>query len=148
MRKTPLLPIVLAVAASVAAASCSVMPWERRQQVATQPPHAEPAPSPSPAMKPRITDFMASAYSDQGTTASGRQAQEGFVAADPKVLPMGSRIRVTNAGKYSGIYRVRDVGGKIDGHEIDIFIADDAEAKRFGNKRVKVEILSEGTNHR
>jgi 3D (Asp-Asp-Asp) domain-containing protein len=140
MRRAPLW-IVVAVVASLAGASCSAVPWGRREEVATRPP-------PSPELKPRITDFMATAYSDQGTTASGHEAQEGIVAADPKVLPLGSRIRVHDAGKYSGVYRVKDTGGKIDGHEIDIFIADDAEAKRFGKKRVKVEVLSEGTDRR
>jgi 3D (Asp-Asp-Asp) domain-containing protein len=48
---------------------------------------------------------------------------------------------VSGAGSYSGEYTVADTGRTIRGHEIDIFIADDAEAKRFGRKPVEVEIL-------
>ena len=103
----------------------------------------EPTPFPSPETKPRILDFMATAYTAEGTTASGKETQEGMVAADPNVLPLGSRIRVSGAGHRSGVYRVRDTGRKINGREIDIFIADDAEAKRFGRKPVRVEILQE-----
>jgi 3D (Asp-Asp-Asp) domain-containing protein len=67
-----------------------------------------------------------------------------MVASDPAVLPLGSRIRVHDAGAYSGEYTVQDTGAKIDGREIDIYLADDAEAKRFGKRRVKVEVLRYG----
>lgn len=106
------------------------------QQVASVPP--PPPPAPSPAMK----EFEATAYSIEGKTASGGQAREGICAADPKVLPLGSRIRVLDAGQYSGEYVVTDTGRTIDGHEIDIYLANDAEAKRFGRKKVRVEVIS------
>ena len=63
------------------------------------------------------------------------------MAADPSVLPLGSRIRVHGAGAYSGVYTVTDTGPAVNGHEIDIFMPDGAEAKRFGRRRVQVEIL-------
>ena len=69
------------------------------------------------------------------------QTKRGIVAADPKILPIGSRIRVQDAGRYSGIYTVADTGPAINGHEIDIFIPDGEEAKRFGRRKVRVEIL-------
>ena len=47
-----------------------------------------------------------------------------------------------DAGKYSGEYLVSDTGRTIKGREIDIYLASDAEAKRFGRKRVRVEVLS------
>jgi 3D (Asp-Asp-Asp) domain-containing protein len=88
--------------------------------------------------------FMATAYSIEGKTASGTRAREGIVAADPKVLPIGSRIRVTDAGQYSGEYVVKDTGRAIKGRELDIYIADDREAKHFGKRAVKVEVLQHG----
>ena len=98
---------------------------------------------PTPAQRQR---FIATAYSVEGRTATGRSAKPGVVAADPKILPLGSRIRVTGAGKYSGVYTVADTGRAIKGHEIDIYIADDAAAKRFGRRPVEVEIeRSSGT---
>jgi rare lipoprotein A len=90
---------------------------------------------------PRLLEFEATAYSVTGTTASGMQTRPGVVAADPAVLPLGSRIRVHGAGAYSGVYTVTDTGPAVKGREIDIFISDGAEAKRFGRRRVHVEIL-------
>jgi len=87
--------------------------------------------------------FVATAYSLHGTTASGRRAQRGFVAADPHVLPIGSRIRVSNAGRYSGTYTVADTGGRIKGHKIDLYIPDHTEARRFGRRVVHVEVVAE-----
>ena len=69
------------------------------------------------------------------------RTRPGIVAADPAVLPFGSRIRVHGARKYSGVYTVSDTGPAVKGREIDIFIPDGAEAKRFGRRRVQVEIL-------
>jgi rare lipoprotein A len=88
--------------------------------------------------------FEATAYSLDGKTASGRPSHQGIVAADPKVLPLGTRIRVSDAGPYSGEYVVRDTGRTIKGREIDVYLANDGEAKRFGRKTVQVEVLSYG----
>jgi 3D (Asp-Asp-Asp) domain-containing protein len=89
-------------------------------------------------------EFEATAYSDRGTTVSGTQTHRGVVAADPRVLPLGSRIRVSRAGAYSGEYVVRDTGQKIDGRVVDIFVPDVRMAKRFGRRRVQVEVLQWG----
>src|SRR5262245_41912325 len=94
------------------------------------------------APPPKLLDFTATAYTIEGRTATGERAREGIVAADPDVLPLGSRIRVHGAGQYSGEYVVKDTGKKVQGRTIDIYVRDDAEAKRFGRKRVKVEVLS------
>ncbi len=94
---------------------------------------------PPPPSRP--LEFEATAYSVTGTTASGMETRRGIVAADPAVLPLGSRIRVRGAGAYSGVYTVTDSGPGVKGREIDLFIPDGAEAKRFGRRRVHVEIL-------
>jgi 3D (Asp-Asp-Asp) domain-containing protein len=87
--------------------------------------------------------FNATAYSVEGETASGKQTREGrTVAADPAALPLGTRIEVRDAGPYSGIYVVHDVGRKINGREIDIFIDNPVEAKKFGKKTVRVRVLA------
>jgi len=99
-----------------------------------------PAPTPTPARQA----FEATAYSIKGKTASGTHTRPGVVAADPNVLPLGSRIRVYGADAYSGEYTVTDTGGSIKGREIDIFIPDVEEARRFGRRQVDVEILQSG----
>lgn len=86
--------------------------------------------------------FDATAYSIEGKTASGKQAREGICAADPDVLPLGSRVRVHDAGAYSGECEIADTGRAIKGREIDIYLASDRAAKEFGKKKVRVEKLS------
>jgi 3D (Asp-Asp-Asp) domain-containing protein len=90
--------------------------------------------------------FIATAYSTKGNTVKGVQTQPGIVAADPKILPLGSTIRVTEAGPYSGLYVVTDVGTAIVGRRIDIFIAELADARAFGRQEVKVELVTPGDN--
>jgi 3D (Asp-Asp-Asp) domain-containing protein len=101
------------------------------------------APAPSPPPAPAIVDFVATAYTLNGKTASGTRAKPGIVAADPAVLPLGTRIRVHDAGAYSGEYTVADTGPKVKGRRIDIFLRDTGEAKRFGQKNVRVERLDD-----
>ncbi len=87
--------------------------------------------------------FHATAYSAEGETASGKQTREGrTIAADPAVLPLGSRVQVRGTGAWDGEYVVHDTGRKIDGKEIDIFIDNPVEAKKFGRKAVRVRVLS------
>lgn len=90
--------------------------------------------------------FIATAYSTKGNTVKGVHTQPGVVAADRHVLPLGSTIRVTGAGPYSGLYVVTDVGTAIVGHRIDIFIADPQSARLFGRKNVQVELIKPGDN--
>jgi 3D (Asp-Asp-Asp) domain-containing protein len=105
------------------------------------PASSPPAPS---SHRPTIRYFLATAYSVEGTGASGKWSHPGTVAADRKVLPLNSRIRVYGAGKYSGDYTVEDTGGKVDGRHIDLYMPSQAEAKKFGRQRVKVVVLKFG----
>ena len=85
--------------------------------------------------------YSATAYSTRGETASGEETHRHTVAADPALLPLGSRIRISQAGRYSGDYEVADTGQKIKGRKIDIFIPNTAEAKQFGKRNVRVKVL-------
>ena len=107
-------------------------------------PAAEPPRSTHPARRPTIRYFIATAYSVEGTGASGIWSHPGTVAADRRVLPLNSRIRIYGAGRYSGDYTVEDTGGKVDGHHIDVYMPSHAEAKKFGRQRVKVVVLKYG----
>ena len=101
-------------------------------------------PVPPRAERPKQLEFEATAYSLQGKTASGITVRKGIVAADPAVLPIGSRIRVSGAGAHSGEYVVADTGRSIKGREIDIYMPDQNEAVRFGRRSVRVEVLDRG----
>jgi 3D (Asp-Asp-Asp) domain-containing protein len=110
----------------------------RQEQVATVPVYG-PSPAPTPGK------FTATAYTIAGTTASGAFTRAGICAADPAVLPFGTRIRIRGAGHRSGEYVVKDSGRKIVGRTIDLYIADDTEAKQFGRRSVSVEVLRYGS---
>ena len=103
----------------------------------------EADPSPSTGLRPRLhrNRFEATAYCTAGVTASGQYTKRWMVAADPDVLPMGSRIAVHNAGDYSGLYTVTDTGALIKGHKIDIFMESEREALEFGRRDVEVELF-------
>jgi len=87
------------------------------------------------------TNYVATAYSLRGKTASGRMVSKGIIAADPRVLPLGSRVRLEVPG-YHGEYLVADTGGLIRGRRIDIWIPSSGEAMRFGRRTVKLTVLS------
>ena len=87
--------------------------------------------------------YVATAYSLKGRTASGRMVTRGLIAADPSILPLGSRVRLEHPG-YSGEYLVADTGGAIRGRRIDIWTPSTSEAMRFGRRTVKLTVLSYG----
>jgi 3D (Asp-Asp-Asp) domain-containing protein len=91
----------------------------------------------------RIVRVEATAYCLNGTTASGIKNKYGIVAADPKVLPIGSIVRVYDEN-YSGIYTVMDTGCLIKGRKIDIYLQNSREAVRFGRRKIALEILRYG----
>ena len=89
------------------------------------------------------TTYVATAYSLRGRTASGRMVAKGLIAADPRHLPLGSRVRL-EAGAYSGEYLVADTGSMVRGKRIDIWTPTSREAMRFGRRPVKLTVLSLG----
>ncbi len=81
--------------------------------------------------------FIATAYCLKGRTAMGHAVRSGLIAADPRVLRLGSKVNI-DAGKHSGSYLVSDTGGSIKGRRIDIWMASCADAKRFGRRTVTI----------
>jgi 3D (Asp-Asp-Asp) domain-containing protein len=81
--------------------------------------------------------FSATAYCFSGRTAMGHGVRRGLIAADPRVLKLGSRVYI-NAGQWSGTYLVSDTGGAIKGKRIDIWVPGCSEARKFGRRTVQV----------
>lgn len=101
------------------------------------------------AQSRKVLLVEATAYCIEGETASGAQTRRGIVAADPDVLPLGTRIRVDGLGrKLSRTYRVEDTGRLVKGREIDIFMDSCAAAKEFGRRPARVRIIRLGDNTR
>jgi 3D (Asp-Asp-Asp) domain-containing protein len=88
--------------------------------------------------------YVATAYAVTGITASGEWTHRHVIAADPTILPIGSRIRVERAGRYSGEYVVADTGAAIVGRKLDIYMPSTPECKTFGVRKVRVRVLELG----
>jgi len=99
----------------------------------------------SPSGPTTLHSFVATAYCVKGQTASGLKVRSGIIAADPRVLPIGSIVRVV-AGEQSGIYSVLDTGQLITGRRIDIFMPEFTDAKKFGRRKVQIQVIRYGWN--
>lgn len=55
------------------------------------------------------------------------------IAVDPRVIPLGSKVRMN--GKE---YVAEDTGGAIKGRRIDLFADSHSEAMKFGKKLITV----------
>jgi 3D (Asp-Asp-Asp) domain-containing protein len=108
------------------------------------------AAAPLLAAQPQLNGtYTATAYAQHGITASGEYAHRHVVAADPAILPIGTRLKIRHAGPYSGEYVVADTGSKIEGRKLDIYLPDVSACRKFGVKRVNVTVieLGDGTRH-
>ncbi len=92
----------------------------------------------------RLLTMRATAYcpngccgSSHGRTATGRKAEYGIVAVDPRVIPLGTALYVD---RY-GFAIAADTGRKIKGYRIDLCFPTHREAMRFGTRSVRVLIL-------
>src|SRR5215510_9914637 len=135
--KTATAPAVADVATAEGVAEPKV-PSERPAALAEKAKIAEPETFAAPPIS-----YVATAYSLRGRTASGRPVTKGLIAADPRHLPLGSRVRL-EAGLYSGEYLVADTGNLVRGRRIDIWTPTSREAMRFGRRTVKLTVLSLG----
>lgn len=89
--------------------------------------------------------FYATAYCKGDLTASGISVQAGMVAADPKILPIGSIIQIDRVSpRYQGIYSVLDTGPEIQSREVDVYMWSCDEALAFGRQKVQVTVLRRG----
>lgn len=87
--------------------------------------------------------FEATAYSLRGITRAGTYVRRGVIAADPRVLPLGSKVHL-KAGNYSGVYTVQDTGKAIKGKRIDVWMPSSREARSFGRQNVRLTVLKYG----
>lgn len=80
-----------------------------------------------------------------GMTATGKRATyKRTIATDPKVIPMGSKVKITFPEKWSylnGVFIAEDTGGAVRGNTIDVFLGDNAKkaVDSFGVQKIIVE---------
>jgi 3D (Asp-Asp-Asp) domain-containing protein len=107
------------------------------------------AAAPLLAAEPQLNGtYTATAYAQHGITASGEYVHRHVVAADPAILPIGTRVKISRAGPYSGEYVVADTGNKIEGRKLDIYLPDVSACRKFGVKRVNVTVIELGNGTR
>jgi 3D (Asp-Asp-Asp) domain-containing protein len=136
--------LLTAASLLLAAPGCRMAPAD-----AQEPAHAqEPAGGGTTVVRTgRLREFSVTAYCTGRVTQSGARVRAGMAAADPRVLPVGSTIRIDGRGRaYDGIYTVTDTGREIKGRELDLYIDDCAEAEQFGRKTMIVAVIRRGWN--
>jgi 3D (Asp-Asp-Asp) domain-containing protein len=77
------------------------------------------------------------AYSGGGTTASGKKAQVGRVAVDPRVIELGTWLYVEDYG----LCQAADTGGAIKGNKVDLYMNSESECYAWGVRHKDVYIL-------
>ena len=118
---------MLAMVAALVAAGCAE--------------HARPT-APAPPPSAGSATFTATAYCTGTRTATGARPNEAIIAADPAVLPMGSKVRVSGLRQpYNRVYTVGDTGANIRGRRIDLYMQDCSEAKNFGRRSARVSLV-------
>lgn len=90
-----------------------------------------------------VSSFQATAYALRGQTRSGAYVRRGVIAADPRVIPLGSVVQISTPG-YCGVYSVQDTGKKIKGKIVDLWVESPREARIFGRRQIKLHILRLG----
>ncbi len=99
-------------------------------------------------------DHPAYGLTASGESIKGMTREEAMtVAADTKVIPMGSKIRLEfldeNYQQFNGIYTVRDRGGAIKGDKLDLFMGDFKKEKAdqsvwdFGKVQARVYLITD-----
>jgi 3D (Asp-Asp-Asp) domain-containing protein len=101
------------------------------------------------ASTPLALKASATAYCQSGITRSGEETRRGVIAADPRVLPLGSVVRIDAPQQtHDGVYRVLDTGSAIKGRIVDIYMPSCRSARRFGRRDVVVYVLDWGDGKR
>jgi len=80
--------------------------------------------------------FVATCYSNQGTTASGAQAGPQTVAVDPNVIPLGTHLWIDGIGERIA----QDTGADIQGNRIDLWNSSYDYCVSYGRQDVQVYV--------
>ena len=83
-----------------------------------------------------LGSFLATCYSDHGTTATGAPTSPDVVAVDPGVIPLGTHLWIDGIGPRIAA----DTGGAIVGNRIDIWEPSYDQCVQLGHQDVEVYI--------
>jgi 3D (Asp-Asp-Asp) domain-containing protein len=90
----------------------------------------------------KIDTFIATAYCDYGTTATGTTTKAGrTIAVNPKIIPYGTRVWVVlDDGTALGWFVAEDTGGNMRAHPyvVDIYMETYDECAAWGARHVTI----------
>ena len=106
-----------------------------------------PAPAAAPASGGRVITALVTGYApgagaSSSHTASGATTHWGTVAADTRLYPFGTRLRI--AGLGDTVFVVEDTGSAVRGNIFDVWYPDVASARSSGPATRQVTILGPG----
>lgn len=97
------------------------------------------------------TAYTSDCYGCIGITKTGVDVSDTVtykgrrvIAVDPSVIPLGSTVEIRLADGTTFEAVALDIGGGINGNEIDILKSTEARALDFGRQEVGVRIINEG----
>lgn len=94
----------------------------------------------------RVMDIECTAYYLPGNyTATGKIAQRGYVAVDPSVIPLGTKMFICSAdGSYIyGYAQAEDTGSAVKGNIVDLHMDSYEECIIFGRRDMIAYIIEE-----
>lgn len=98
-----------------------------------------------PVKYSKVYKGIASAYTGDEWTASGKRAGVGYIAVNPKVIPYGTKLYVRSTdGRYNYGYCIAaDTGGFVNmGRIADLYFNSESECVTFGLRNVEIYVLS------
>lgn len=85
--------------------------------------------------------------STAGITASGKKVTTDptcwTVAVDPKIIPLGTKLKIDLPGYEDIVFEATDTGSAINNYDVDVFTESEAESKNFNPCYVDVWIIED-----
>jgi 3D (Asp-Asp-Asp) domain-containing protein len=69
--------------------------------------------------------------------ANGAEVHHGAVAVDPRIIPMGSHLRIPGYGRG----RATDTGSAIRGYRIDVWMSSCFAARMWGARLIRIRVF-------
>jgi LysM repeat protein len=117
-------------------------PQTRAVAPAPAAPAASAPPSGTHVISALVTGYAPGAGASSSHTASGTTTHWGTVAADTRLYPFGTHLRIQGMGDT--VFTVEDTGSAVRGNVFDVWFADAASARGIGPGTRQVTILGPG----
>ena len=89
--------------------------------------------------KGKHMSVVATAYTGDSITSTGKKPKLGTIAVDPKVIPYGTKVYIP---QFNKTFIAEDCGGAIKGNKIDIFMNDESSVYNWGRKTIDIYIVN------